>query len=87
MQRLSQSDLIVLGSQVLTFDEYISVPVLSCRRPMPHVRRHSVKNGHWVRTHRSHCLHIGFIESLNVPMYRLYWVCVGHVGFPSILRI
>jgi len=37
MQRLAQSDLIFLGSHVLTVDQHISEPVLSCRCPMPHV--------------------------------------------------
>src|SRR6516164_11485764 len=44
MQWPAQSDLIVFCPRVFTLDQDISVPILTGRRPVPHVRRHPVKD-------------------------------------------
>ena len=43
---------------LLTFDQHVSIPILSGRWPQPHVRCHAVKNRAWYSEHRRHPLAI-----------------------------
>jgi len=55
--------LIVFHALVFALDQNIPIPILGRARSMPYVRRHSVKNGHWVRAHRAHRHHISLLKA------------------------
>ena len=44
MQWLAECDHIAGGTVLLTFDQHVSVPILSRRWPLPYVRCHAVKD-------------------------------------------
>ena len=51
---------------LLTFDQHVSVPILSRRWPLPHVRRHAVKDRAGDSEHRRHPLASPLIEGVDV---------------------
>src|ERR1700722_11434800 len=74
MPRLAESDAVAGRPQVLALCEHVPPPVFGGCWPLPYVRRHAVKNLHWVRTCRRHRLRVTVVEGIDVLEHRGHWI-------------
>src|SRR5262245_51736600 len=67
----------------LTFNQHVSIPVLSGCRPMPNMRSHTVKDRARDSENGRHRLRVTLVEGSDVLVYCRHWLCrTRHTRFP-----
>src|SRR4051794_40237853 len=72
---------------LLTFNQDVSIPILSGCRPMPHVWGHAVEDEGRGGENRRHCLRVTLVESVNVLTHYFHRGIRMHFRRSSLRRI